>query len=130
MTILKRRARIIVTAWVLAVVPLLLTAVDFGLWYLPRILRTGVQSLFSHVDEMQLAFGDGQIAAGLAALVSVVMLVVVPTGSVIYLLYLTWGQLKRQLALHLRGRRSRLAALVAALVAALALVAAWVVRGW
>jgi putative peptide zinc metalloprotease protein len=81
---LKRSARIIVSVWVLAMVPLLLGDLGYALWNLPRLLTTGARSLTEQLTGTGSAFWHGQIAAGLLGVIGSVMLVC-PLAGMLYL---------------------------------------------
>ena len=93
---LKRSARIVVTVWVLAMVPLLLGDLGYALWNLPRLLSTGARSLTEQLTGTGSAFWHGQIAAGLLGVIGSVMLVC-PLAGMLYLSIRMTGRLIRTL---------------------------------
>ncbi|HTJ71632.1 MAG TPA: hypothetical protein VL551_29100 [Actinospica sp.] len=93
---LKRSARVIVTVWVLAMVPLLLGDLGYALWNLPRILTTGARSLTEQLAGTGSAFVHGQIAAGLVGVIGSLMLVC-PLAGMTYLSVRLCGRLGRTL---------------------------------
>lgn len=93
---LKRSARVIVTVWVLAMVPLLLGDLGYALWNLPRILMTGARSLTEQLKGTGGAFVHGQIASGLVGVVGSLMLVL-PLAGMTYLSVRLTGRLVRTL---------------------------------
>jgi putative peptide zinc metalloprotease protein len=93
---LKRSARIIVSVWVLAMVPLLLGDLGYALWNLPRLLSTGARSLTEQLEGTGSAFLHGEIAAGLMGVIGSVMLVC-PLAGMLYLAVRMTGRLIRTL---------------------------------
>ncbi|HET9171136.1 MAG TPA: hypothetical protein VFN97_16985 [Actinospica sp.] len=93
---LKRSARVIVTVWVLAMVPLILGDLGYALWNLPRILTTGARSLTEQVEGTGSAFVHGQIAAGLVGVIGSLMLIC-PLAGMVYLSVRLTGRLLRTL---------------------------------
>jgi len=93
---LKRSARIVVTVWVLAMVPLLLGDLGYALWNLPRLLSTGARSLTEQLAGTGSAFLHGQIAVGLVGVIGCVMLVL-PLAGMVYLSVRMTGRLVRTL---------------------------------
>jgi putative peptide zinc metalloprotease protein len=93
---LKRSARVIVTVWVLAMVPLILGDLGYALWNLPRILTTGARSLTEQLAGTGSAFVHGQIAAGLVGVIGSLMLVC-PLAGMAYLSVRLCGRLMRTL---------------------------------
>jgi putative peptide zinc metalloprotease protein len=93
---LKRSARIIVTVWVLAMVPLILGDLGYALWNLPRLLSTGARSLSEQLSGTGSAFVHGQIAVGLVGVIGSLMLVI-PLAGMVYLSVRLTGRLMRTL---------------------------------
>jgi putative peptide zinc metalloprotease protein len=124
---LKRSARIIVTTWVLAMVPLLLGDLGYALWNLPRILTTGARSLTEQLSGTAGAFVHGQIAAGLAGVLGSLMLVL-PLFGMLYLSVRLTGRLLRSLRRASEGKPTlRLTLCAGGAVLVGSLCAAWVV---
>jgi len=122
---LKRSSRIIVTAWVLCMVPLLLGDLGYALWNLPRILTTGARSLSDQLVGTAQAFGHAQIAAGLLGVIGSVMLVC-PLLGMTYLSVRLGARLARAAVSGTAGRpRTRLALAGAGLAGVAALGWAW-----
>ncbi|GAA2739909.1 hypothetical protein [Kitasatospora cinereorecta] len=71
---LKRSARIVVTGWVLTMVPLLLGELGYVLWNLPRILHTALRSLAEQVAGTGAAFAAARIPDGVVGVVGILML--------------------------------------------------------
>jgi putative peptide zinc metalloprotease protein len=123
---LRRSARVIVTVWVLTMVPLLLGELGYALWNLPRIITTGIRSLTEQLTGTWSAFADGQIAAGLAGTVGSVMLVF-PLAGMIYLSIRLGGRLIRTAVRSTNGKpRLRVALCALALAGMSGLSYAWV----
>ena len=123
---LRRSARVIVTVWVLTMVPLLLGELGYALWNLPRIITTGIRSLTEQLTGTWSAFADGQIAAGLAGTVGSVMLVF-PLAGMIYLSVRLGGRLIRTAVRSTDGKpRLRVALCALALAGMSGLSYAWV----
>uniref|UniRef100_A0AAU1U1D7 Peptide zinc metalloprotease protein n=1 Tax=Streptomyces sp. NBC_00119 TaxID=2975659 RepID=A0AAU1U1D7_9ACTN len=122
---LKRSARVIVTVWVLTMVPLILAELGYVLWNLPRLLETGVRSLVEQATGTWFAFADGQIAAGLVGVVGGFM-ILCPLAGAGYLTVRLTGRLVRATLRATHGNlRLRLAICAGVLTAATALGAAW-----
>ncbi|MEW2134179.1 hypothetical protein [Streptomyces sp. NPDC005435] len=81
---LNRPARITVTAWVLAVIPVLAAETAYVLWNLPRLLTTAVRSLAHQCDGTYAAFADGRPGAGVVGVIGTLMLLC-PLAGGIYL---------------------------------------------
>lgn len=123
---LKRSARIIVTVWVLTMVPLLLAELGYVLWNLPRLLETSLRSLVEQLTGTGSAFADGQFAAGTVGVIGSLMLVF-PLAGAAYLSVRLGGRLVRHVVRATEGNlRLRLLIGGATLAGAAALCAAWV----
>ncbi|MEU4209724.1 hypothetical protein AB0F13_06940 [Streptomyces sp. NPDC026206] len=120
---LKRRTRVIVTTWVLTMVPLLLGELCYALWNLPRLVATGVRSLTQQLIGTYEAFAAGEIPAGLAGVLGSLMLIV-PLGGMTYLSIRLSGRLGRN-ALRATAGRPRLRIGLALGVAAVATTLAY-----
>ncbi|MBV9792592.1 MAG: hypothetical protein JO016_01525 [Actinobacteria bacterium] len=82
---LRRGPRVLVTAWVLVAIPLLLVALGYTLWHLPALVTTASWSFTSGVAGARADFAAGHPAAGLAAGLNVVLLLL-PLAGLAYLL--------------------------------------------
>jgi putative peptide zinc metalloprotease protein len=123
---LKRSARIIVTCWVVTMIPLLLADLGYALWNLPRLLATGVRSLTEQLTGTYSAFADGHLASGLVGVLGSLMLVC-PLAGMAYLSIRLGGRLIRTAVRTTRGSRAgRTTVLVLALAGVAALSYAWV----
>ncbi|MFE0386694.1 hypothetical protein ACFW1F_21840 [Streptomyces bungoensis] len=78
---LKRSARTIVTLWVLTMVPLLLAEAAYALWNLPRLLTTAARALHDQTLGTMAAFTNGHTAAGLVAVIGILMLLCPMAGG-------------------------------------------------
>jgi putative peptide zinc metalloprotease protein len=124
---LKRSTRIIVTTWVLTMVPLLLADLGYAVWNLPRILSTGGRSLTRQLAGTGEAFAHGQFAAGLAGVIGSAMLVIPLAGTAYLSVRLTGRLLRSARRATEHSRRLRIALTTAAVGAVGALCFAWVV---
>lgn len=123
---LRRSARIIVTVWVLTMVPLLLAELGYVLWNLPRLLETSLRSLAEQLTGTGSAFADGQFAAGAVGVIGSLMLLF-PLAGAAYLSVRLGGRLVRHVVRATEGNlRLRLLIGGATLAGAAALCAAWV----
>ncbi|MFF7209950.1 hypothetical protein ACFZAU_05340 [Streptomyces sp. NPDC008238] len=123
---LKRSARIIVTTWVLTMVPLLLAELGYVLWNLPRLLETSLRSLVEQLTGTGSAFAEGQFAAGTVGVIGSLMLVF-PLAGAAYLSVRLGGRLVRHVVRATEGNlRLRLLIGGVTLAGAAALCAAWV----
>ncbi|MGW3245516.1 hypothetical protein [Streptomyces sp. NPDC001070] len=122
---LKRSARVIVTVWVLTMVPLLLGELGYALWNLPRLVATGLRSLSEQLTGTWEAFTDGRFAAGAMGVVGSLMLIV-PLAGAAYLSVRIGGRLVRATLRATEGR-TRLRGVICAgvLVGAAAVCGAW-----
>ncbi|PRC51510.1 hypothetical protein C6A85_63710, partial [Mycobacterium sp. ITM-2017-0098] len=74
--LLKPWARIVVTAWVILVVPLLLATLVIAVWALPRIRGSAWAGLTKQQDVLVGAWDDGdfiQVTARVLAMVAIVI---------------------------------------------------------
>jgi putative peptide zinc metalloprotease protein len=124
---LKRSARVIVTAWVVTMVPLLLGDLGYALWNLPRILATGVRSLTEQLVGTGSALAHGQVAAGLVGVLGSLMLIC-PLAGMAYLSIRLTGRLIRAAdRATARNLRLRIALSSTGFVLVSALCCAWVI---
>ncbi len=82
---LKPWARVVVTAWVLTVVPVLLFVMVLMVLTLPRLVGTAWASAQAQQDQMAAAFGDGDLVGALARGLAMVI-VVLPIAAFGYIL--------------------------------------------
>ncbi|WP_029116274.1 hypothetical protein [Mycobacterium sp. URHB0044] len=83
--LLKPWARIVITLWVLFVVPLLLGSLFAAIVALPRLLGTAWASLGKQEDVLSTAWADGDMIQATARLLAIIA-IVIPVAGVIYLL--------------------------------------------
>ncbi|AWI28954.1 M50 family metallopeptidase [Streptomyces tirandamycinicus] len=122
---LRRPARIMVTGWVVTMVPLIAAELGYVLWNLPRLLGTSLRSLAEQVAGTWSAFAEGEITAGLVGVVGSFMLVC-PLAGAAYLAVRVVGRLMKATARATEGNtRLRVAVCGGVLAAAGALCAAW-----
>lgn len=122
---LRRPSRIMVTGWVVTMVPLIAAELGYVLWNLPRLLGTSLRSLAEQVAGTWSAFAEGEITAGLVGVVGSFMLVC-PLAGAAYLAVRVVGRLVKATARATEGNtRLRVAVCGGVLAAAGALCAAW-----
>jgi putative peptide zinc metalloprotease protein len=126
---LRRSARIVITAWVLCVIPLLAFTMGYLVLHLPEIDRALWQSASHAAHLAGGAIGDGQYAAAAADALGVGLVLMSIAGS----LYVMVGLVRRAVAFGRRwsaGRPRRgLLALLAAVACAVSLSVIWLVQG-
>jgi len=99
---LKRGARVILTAWVLLMVPLIGLELALTVLNGPTLVRLFAESLNYQVRELVAQFGRADIAGGLLSVFSVIMLVL-PMAGLCYVLALTgWRFLRGFVAVNRR----------------------------
>jgi putative peptide zinc metalloprotease protein len=122
---LKPWVRVVVTAWVVLVIPILLFSLGLIVWTLPRILATAWDSVGLSWDELTTAVSNGETAVASLAGLSILALAI-PALSMAYLVWRIARRTSTKVWRATEGRpvRRGLALLVAgALIGAL--VAAW-----
>jgi putative peptide zinc metalloprotease protein len=82
---LKWWARLVVTAWVIVVVPLLLGMLAVAVLALPRLLGTAWASLGKQQDVLATAWADGDMIQATARVLAMIA-IIIPMAGVIYLL--------------------------------------------
>ena len=123
--LLKPWARIVVTLWVVVVVPLLLATLAVAVWALPRILGSAWSSLNTQQDVLATAWADGDFVQVVARVLAMIA-IVIPVAGVLYML----GRLaRRSVAGAWRGTAGkpfmRSVALAAGIAAASGIAYAW-----
>jgi putative peptide zinc metalloprotease protein len=117
---LRRGPRILVSAWVLVAIPLMAAAAAYTLWNLPTIATTAARSFAGGLTAAWAGFSAGHPAAGLAALLNAIVLVI-PVAGVAYLLARIAIQgaraVRRLLGWRQAGRGQRFAVMLSALCA-------------
>lgn len=83
--LLKPWARIVVTLWVLTVVPLLLATLAIAVWALPRVLGSAWASLNTQKDVLVTAWADGDFIQMVARVLAMIA-IVIPVAGVLYML--------------------------------------------
>jgi putative peptide zinc metalloprotease protein len=83
--LLKPWARIVVTLWVLIVVPLLLSALWMAIVALPRLMGTALASLGKQQDVLSTAWADGDMVQATARVMAMAAIVITVAG-VLYML--------------------------------------------
>ncbi len=102
---LKRPARIAITVWVLAVVPVLLVELALAVLFGPRVASTVADAVSAQAHTVSSAFSRFDLATGMAAAISVLLMVLPPLG-ICYLL-LSLGRRGARFALVRARRRVR-----------------------
>jgi len=102
---LKRSARVVVTVWVLTMVPLLAGELGYFLWNLPRILDTALRSLTEQVTGTGAAFAGGQLPDGIVGVLGSLMLLC-PLAGGLYLAVRIVRLLGRSVARAAKGSAS------------------------
>lgn len=82
---LKPWARIVVTVWVLVVVPLLIASLAVAVYALPRLIGTAWASLNKQQDVFAAAWTDGDFIQATARVLAMVA-IAIPMAGIIYLL--------------------------------------------
>lgn len=83
--LLKPWARIVVTLWVVLVVPLLLATLALAVLTLPRLVGTAWASLNKQQDVLLAAWADGDMIQAVARVLAMVA-IVIPVAGVLYML--------------------------------------------
>jgi putative peptide zinc metalloprotease protein len=83
--LLKPWARIVVTLWVVIVIPLLLSALATAVIALPRLVGTAWASLGKQQDVLTTAWADGDMLSVTARVVAMIA-IVIPVAGVVYML--------------------------------------------
>ena len=116
-TELKPWVRVVVTVWVLTVVPFLVSVLAVLAFYAPRIIATAWDSLLVHSAELSRAFEAGETLAVLLALSDIVVLLI-PVAGVVLILAMAGKQLGKAAWRASVGKPRLRAAFGAALVVA------------
>lgn len=82
---LKWWARIVVTAWVIVVVPLLLGMITLAVLALPRLIGSAWAGLNKQQDVLTAAWADGDMVQAVARVLAMIA-IVIPMAAIIYLL--------------------------------------------
>ena len=122
---LKRPARLILTAWVTLIVPLLGTELTLVILNGPALVGTLGRSLGAGRQAAVAQFGRAEIAAGLVTVISMVLLVL-PMAGLAYILYRVARTTFRRAVLATRGHPAlRSLAAAGVLAAAAGLTVHW-----
>ena len=122
---LKRPARLIITAWVMLIVPMLGTELILVVLNGPALVRTLARSLSAGGQAAVAQFGRAEIAAGLVTVISTVLLVL-PMAGLAYILCRVSRSTFRRAVLATRGHPAlRSLAAAGILVAAAGLTVHW-----
>jgi putative peptide zinc metalloprotease protein len=85
---LKWWARIVVTAWVIVVVPMLIAMIAMAVLALPRLLGSAWAALNKQQDVLSTAWVDGDMVQVIARVLAMIA-IVIPTAGLLYLLFRT-----------------------------------------
>lgn len=88
---LTRRARMLVTGWVVVAVPLLMALVVLVVASLPRMATTAWASVFVHGRSFALAWHQGALWAGTLDVVGILLLLVPPVAIGLTLGHVAWA---------------------------------------
>jgi putative peptide zinc metalloprotease protein len=100
---LKPWARAVVTAWVLAVIPVLLYLLGVMIVRAPQLYATAWDSFFVHYDDVRDAFAGGKVVEVVAGLLQIVLLVI-PVAGLTLTFALVGKELSEALRSSLEGR--------------------------
>ena len=125
---LRPRVRRVVVAWIVVVVPLLVFAIGSAALAMPRVLATALDSFGLHWQAMHQEWGDGQVFAVLARLLSLTFLVIPIAGTFLIVERIAVRSF-RFLWRRFDSPAGHTALVGVALALALALLAAWWPRG-
>jgi putative peptide zinc metalloprotease protein len=126
--LLKPWARIVVTLWVLIVIPLLLSALATAVIALPRLMGTAWASLHEQQDVLLSAWADGDMIQATARVLAMIA-IVIPVAGVVYMMV---RLVRRSVAGAYRGTAGkplmRIMAAAAGVAVAGAVAYAWLPR--
>jgi len=126
---LRRRARVVVTAWVLCVIPLLTAGLGYVMLHLPEINRALWRSARTQVHLAATAAAGQHYATAAVDVIGAALVALSLAGS----LYIAVGLARRMTTAGLRWsagrRRRRVIAAAAGAACAAALAACWTVQG-
>jgi putative peptide zinc metalloprotease protein len=122
---LKPWVRVVVTAYVLTVVPLLLFVLVITLINMPRVLATTWDSGLIELEKIQEAFRGGSAFPGVVGSIQLLILALIPVG-----LLLMFAQLGRRLAARAWGATENRPAARAGVVAVAVATAAFAAYAW
>ena len=100
---LKAWARVVVTLWVVIVVPVLAALLVIMLVALPRVVATAWDSLGLQVAALEASWGQADVPAVVAKLFSILM-IVLPVGGTIYMLVRVGRRAARKVTRATAGR--------------------------
>ncbi|MEA2933286.1 MAG: putative peptide zinc metalloprotease protein [Actinomycetota bacterium] len=128
-TVLRPWVRLVVTVWVLAVIPLLLFQLGMLLLHAPRIFATAWDSLGQQREAISTAFGNGNVLGGLGG-IGQSLILVLPLAGIVLTLARVGSRVATKTWKATEGRPvSRLAAGVATCVLVGGLVYTWLPNG-
>ncbi|ULE32315.1 hypothetical protein [Mycobacterium sp. IDR2000157661] len=123
---LKWWARIVVTAWVIVVVPLLIGMITLAVLALPRLIGSAWAGLNKQQDVLATAWTDGDMVQAVARVLAMIA-IVIPMAAIIYLLVRV---VRRIVATAWRGTEGRPSLRLLAGLAGAAALAGIAVAWW
>ncbi|MGA5465904.1 M50 family metallopeptidase [Mycobacterium sp. NPDC050041] len=122
---LKPWARIVVTVWVLVVVPMLIASLAVAVYALPRLIGTAWASLNKQQDVFAAAWTDGDFIQAAARVLAMVA-IAIPMAGIIYLLIRVVRQMVQGVRHATTGRPAlRLLAVVCGAAVAAGVAVTW-----
>jgi putative peptide zinc metalloprotease protein len=122
---LKPWARIVVTLWVLVVVPLLIASLAVAVYALPRLIGTAWASLNRQQDVLATAWTDGDFVQATARVLAMIA-IAIPMAGIIYLLIRVIRQAIQGLAHATEGKPAmRILAVVCGAAVAAGVAVMW-----
>ena len=126
---LKRWARVVVTAWVLLVVPILAFSLFMMVKVIPRVAATAWDSLGNQSEVLAASWAEGDVAA-VAVRILAMFTIALPVASMTYMLARVVHRTARRAWTATKGRpRERALVLLTALAALVALAWFWWPQG-
>lgn len=125
---LRPRVRAVVTAWVLIIIPVLVFAIGSAALAMPRVLATAFDSFGLHWQAMHREWGDGDVFAVLARMLSLTFLVL-PIAGTFLIVERIAVRAFRYLWRRFESPPAHTALVGLAVALTLALLAAWWPRG-
>ena len=123
---LKPWVRVVVTSWVVIVVPLLVGTLALMVWMLPRLLATAWDSMKLSASAYSNHAADGEIAGAALSVLAIVALAI-PALSIVYLIYRVTRRASTKVWRATEGRPVRRTGVV---LVAVALIAALAMAWW
>jgi putative peptide zinc metalloprotease protein len=100
---LKPWVRVVVTVWVLTVIPVLICVFGMLIASAPQLYATAWDSFLVYYEKVRSAFGDGRVVAGVADLIRIVLLLI-PVAGITLMFLLVGKRLGSVVWIRSRGR--------------------------